>query len=91
MFDITFQYFQKRNTVKGLDVPEYDLKGVKGTVCTIMEVVIPPFGTTVVKGIVNFATHSKCLNVVVEPVTGYSEHIAMATSYGVLKHRERQD
>ena len=27
----------------------------------------------------------KCLNVDVEPVTGYSEHIAMARSYGILK------
>ena len=39
----------------------------------------------VVKGIANSAIHSKCLNAVVEPVTGYSEHIAMARSYGVLK------
>ena len=59
----------KRNTVKGLDVPEYDLKGVKGKICTIREAVIPPFGTTVVKGITNLMTYSKCLNVVVEPVT----------------------
>ena len=46
---------------------------------------IPPFGTTVVKGIANLITYSKCLNVVVESVTGYSEHIAMARSYGLLK------
>ena len=25
----------KRNTVKGPDVPKYDLKGVKGKICTI--------------------------------------------------------
>ena len=31
--------------------------------------------------------HSKCLNVVVEPVTGYLEQIATARSYGVLKPR----
>ena len=30
-------------------------------------------------------THSKCVNVVVELVTGYMEHIAPARSYGVLK------
>ena len=46
---------------------------------------IPSFGTTVVKGIANLTTHPKCLNVVVEPVAGYSEHIAMTRSYGALK------
>ena len=46
---------------------------------------IPPFGTTVVKGIANLTTHYKCLNVIVEPFTGYLEHIAMARSYEVLK------
>ena len=46
---------------------------------------IPPLGTTVVKGMVDLTTHSKYLSVVVEPVTGYSEHIAMARSYGELK------
>ena len=30
-------------------------------------------------------THSKCLNVVDDPVMGYSEQTAMARSYGVLK------
>ena len=44
---------------------------------------IPPFGTTVVKGFMNLSVHSK--SVVVEPVAGYSEHIAMARSYGVLR------
>ena len=33
----------------------------------------------------NLITHSRCVNVVVEPVTGYSDHIATARSYGVLK------
>ena len=32
---------------------------------------IPPLGTTVVKGVVNLTTHSKYLRVVAEPVTGY--------------------
>ena len=45
---------------------------------------IPPFESTVLKGIVNLTTHSKCLSVV-EPVAGYSEHIAMTRSYGVLR------
>ena len=71
--------------MKGLDIPEYDLKGEKGKICTIREVMIPPSGTTVAKGIVNLTTHSKCLNVIVEQVTRYSEHIAIARSYGVLK------
>ena len=75
----------KRYTMKGLDGPEYDLKGVKGKISTIKEVVIPPFKITVVKGLTNLMTHSKCLTVVVEPVTGYSEHIVMARSNRVLK------
>ena len=74
----------KRNTVKCIDIPKYDLKGVKGKICTVRGIVIPPFGTTVIKGIANLTTHSKYLNVIGEPVTGYSEHIAMARSYRVL-------
>ena len=46
---------------------------------------IPPFGTTIVNGIMNLTTHSKCLNVVVEPVTGYLEYTAMARSSRVIK------
>ena len=42
---------------------------------------IPPFGTTVVKGIANLTTHSKYSSVVVEPVAGYSED----RLYGVLR------
>ena len=45
---------------------------------------IPSMATTVVKGMVDLTTHSKYLIVVVEPATGYSEHIAMARSYGEL-------
>ena len=41
------------------------------------EVVIPLFMTIVVMGIANLMTHSKCMNVVVEPVKGYSDHIGM--------------
>ena len=75
----------KRNTVKGLNDPEYDLKGVKGKIHTIREVIILAFMITVVKDITNLMTHSKCVNVVVEPVTGYLDDTAMARSYGVLK------
>ena len=61
------------------------LEGKKGKIFTMREVVIPPLVTTVVKGIVDLTTHSKYFIVVVVPVTGYSEHIAMARSYGELK------
>ena len=71
--------------MNGLDSPEYDLKGVKGKIYTIKEVVIPPFGTTAVKGFMNLMTHSKCVIVVVELVTGYSEYIAMEGSSGVFQ------
>ena len=75
----------QRNTMKGLNTPKYDLKGVKGKIHTKREVIILPFGTTVVKGSTNLMTHSKCLNVAVEPVIGYLEHNAMARWHGVLK------
>ena len=71
--------------MKGLSTPEYVLKEVKGKIHTVREVIILPFMTTVVKGIANLRTHSKCVNVLVEPLRGYLDHIAMATSYGVLK------
>ena len=41
----------KRDTLKGLNIPKYDLEGVKGKICTIRKVIILPFVTTVVKGI----------------------------------------
>ena len=47
----------KRNTVKGLDVLEYDHKGTNGKIHTIREVVILPFGTTIVKDIIKLMTH----------------------------------
>ena len=43
---------------------------MKHKIHTMREVMIPPFETTVVKGIVNLTTHSKCLSVVVEPAAG---------------------
>ena len=75
----------KRNTVESLNIPKYDLKGVKGKICTMREVVIPPFVTIMVKGIANFTMHSKHVNVVVESFMGYSDHITTAQSYGVLR------
>ena len=68
--------------MKGFNSPKYDLKGIKGKVCTMTKGLIPTFGTTVVKDIMDIMTHAKCLNGVVEPVTGYSDHIVMARFYG---------
>ena len=51
----------------------------------IREVIILPFWSTVVKGIMNLMIHSKCLNVVAEPVLGYSEHNAITRSFGIFK------
>ena len=64
--------------MKGLDIPEYDLNGEKGSHNSAIV-------TTGVKGIKDLMTHSEYVDVSVEPVTGYSEHIATARSYGVLK------
>ena len=75
----------KRNTVKGLNAPKYNNEGVKGKIHTIWEIIILPFVTTVVKGIMDLMTHLKCMNVVVKPIKGYLEHITTARSYGVLK------
>ena len=71
--------------MKGLNVSEYDLKRAKGKIYTIREVEIPPFMTTVVKGITNLITHSKCMNVLAKPVIGYADQIATARLYVVLK------
>ena len=71
--------------MKGLDIPKYDLEWVKGKIHTMREVVIPPFGATIFKGIVNLTTHTKCWYVAAELVMGYSENTILAKSYGVLK------
>ena len=55
------------------------MKGVKGTVNTVREVV-----TTIVNGIVNLMTHSKYMNVVANASHGKLDHIAMARSHRVL-------
>ena len=49
------------------------------------EIVIPQLMTTVVKGMTDQTACSNYLSVVVEPVIGYSGHIAMARSYGELR------
>ena len=77
--------------MKGLNIPEYNLKGVKGKICTIREVIILPFMSTVIKGITNVMTHSKCMNVVLKPVMGYSDHTATARTYGGIETKERQN
>ena len=46
--------------------------------------VILPFMTIMVKGAAKLMTHSKCVNVIVEPIVDYLDHIATARSYGVL-------
>ena len=71
--------------MESLNVPEYDLKGVKGKIQMVREVVIMPFVTIVAKGVANLTMHSKHMNVVFEPVTGYSYYITMARSYVVLR------
>ena len=58
----------KRNTMESLNVPKYDLKGVKDRVCTMTEVVIPPIMPIMVKGVAKLMIHSKCINVVIKPI-----------------------
>ena len=71
--------------MKGQDITEYKHKEMKGKIHTMRDVIILPFVTTVVKGFANLMTHSKHVNLVVEPVMGHSDNIAMTRSYGVLK------
>ena len=75
----------KRNIVESLNISKYDLKGVKGRICMMRDVVIPPFVTVMVKGVAKLTTHSKYMNVVIEPIVGYLDHIAMARSYEILR------
>ena len=74
-----------RNAIRSLDSPEYDIRGIKFKICTMREVVIWPLLTTVVTVMADLATHLKLMSVVVEPVIGYSEHIATARTYGELR------
>ena len=70
--------------MKSLNIPEYDLKGVKGKISTMREVV-NHLMTVMVMGVVKLMTHSKCIKAVTEPITGYSDDIAVASSYGILR------
>ena len=71
--------------MENLNVPKDNLKGVMGKICTIREVVLPPFMTVMVKGVAKLMAHSKCMNVVIKPIMGYSDHIATARSYGIFR------
>ena len=77
----------KRNTVESLNIRKYNLEWVKGRVHMTREVVIPLFVTSVVKEVAKLMIHSKCMNVVVKPIMGYLDHIAMARCYDILRHR----
>ena len=77
--------FQKEETIRSHNAPEYNFEGKKGKIHTIREGVIPPLMTTVVTGMADLTIHSNSLSVIVEPIFGYSEHIAMARTYGELR------
>ena len=55
----------KRNTVESHNMPMFDLEGVKGKICMMREVVIPPWVTIMVKAVAKLMTHSKQVNVVI--------------------------
>ena len=55
---------------------------------TIREIIILLFTTTVVKGMAHLITHSKCMNVVIEPLMSYSDNIATVRYYGLLNKEE---
>ena len=57
----------------------------KGEIYAMREVMTPPLMTIVVTGIADLTTHSNSLSVIVEPIVGYSEHIATARTYGELR------
>ena len=64
---------------------KYDLDKIKSTVKTIMEVVILPFETVIVKGKVKLNAHSKHIIILREPTDSYSQLIVIVRTYGVLK------
>ena len=71
--------------MQSLNVHKYDHEGVKGKIHRMMEGVIPPFVTTVVKTVAKLMTHSKCMNVVIEPIVGYLDYTVTPRSSGVLR------
>ena len=75
----------KSNTVESLNISKYDLKRVKGKIHIMRKVVIPLFVSIMVNSVAKLLTHSKCVNMAIKPIRGYSDHISMARSYGVLR------
>ena len=75
----------KRNTVESPCMPKYDLLGMKGKNWMMQKVMILPLATIMWKGATKLTTHSKYMTVIVEPVVGYSDHVATARFYGVLR------
>ena len=73
----------KRSTIGSLNAPN-NCGGKKGKICTKRQVMIPPLMTTLVTGMADLTTHLNSLSVV-EPIFGYSEHIATSRLYGELR------
>ena len=61
--------------MKSLNISKYSLKGVKGRVCVMGEIVIPTFMTIMVKAVAKLMTHSKHMNMVIKPIVGYSDMV----------------
>ena len=79
-------YIKKEcNAVESHYIPKYELKGVKGKTGMMQKVVILPFMTIMVKGAAPLMTHSKCVNVIIEPNVSYSDHVTTARSHSVLR------
>ena len=76
-------YYQNDNTVGSPSITRYDPQGLKGKLQTMKRVVIPPFVTIMIRGAAKLMTHSKCMNVTVKPIVGYSDHAAR--SQGTLR------
>ena len=53
-----------------VEVQKYQLDGVKGAVCTIQKVTIPPFQTITIKAIAGVKGHCMKVHVLTEPVLG---------------------
>ena len=61
----------KRNTVESLNILKYDLKGVKCRVCTIRKSCNSTICDHIGEVSCKLMTHSKCMNVLIEPIVGY--------------------
>ena len=58
---------------------------MKACLCQFKSCVWRKFNSMMVKGAAPSRTHSKCMNVIIEPNVSYSDHMIMATSYSVLR------